>query len=395
MALTQEDNVRLTRVGPGTPMGELLRRYWQPVCTAVDLTTEKPRRRVRVFGEDLVVFRLPDGTLTALRERCSHRGASLFYGFVEDGGVRCAYHGWKYDGSGQCVDQPFESNPKFKNHICQPSYPVRQLAGLLFVYMGPAPVPELPRWDVTVRTDGTRQLTVHDVLQANWLVAMENAVDTVHTHFLHGHVMRSKGLNAGQYYLRPLEAYEFHAFELGIMKQRTYGGDDAETEVGHPLLFPNMLRNPAGPFESMHWRVPIDDEHTQIFVLDFRPDPTRAESGWADPLEDVPVRHLPSGRGDDGEYDMNTFPSQDKMAYETPGAIFDRTQEHLGSSDRGIVLYRRMLREQLEIVAKGHDPMNVVRDPDRNDCIRIVSSKGQSSDKWAEGFGYYQPGATA
>ena len=191
MVMTAEENERLTRVGPGTPMGELLLRYWQPVCAAADLPDASPRRRVRVLGEDLVILRLPDGTLTALAERCSHRGASLYYGFIEDGGVRCAYHGWKYDASGQCVDQPFEPNPKFKQHICQRSYPVRRLAGLLFAYLGPEPAPLLPRWDVTVRSDGSRQLTVHDVLHANWLVAMENAVDTVHTHFLHGQVMRS------------------------------------------------------------------------------------------------------------------------------------------------------------------------------------------------------------
>ena len=325
-----------------------------------------------------------------LAERCAHRGASLYYGFVEPDGVRCAYHGWKYAPDGKCIDQPFEPNARFKQSICQRSYPVQRFAGLLFAYLGSTPAPLLPRWDVLVRDDGERFLTVHPVLNANWLAPMENAVDTVHTHYLHGHSMKIRGSTVGQYYLRPIEHYEFVPFEHGILKRRTYGGDTPETELGHPLLFPNMLRNPAGGLESMHWRVPIDDEHTQIFVLDFKAgEPGASVPG---PEETVPVRRLGSPFDDHGEYHMTNFPSQDAMAYETAGAIFDRTTEHLGASDRGIVMFRRMLREQLDVVAAGGEPMNALRDPERNQRIDFVTSKGQSDAAWqAMNAGYWDP----
>ncbi|HEX6513384.1 MAG TPA: Rieske 2Fe-2S domain-containing protein, partial [Chloroflexota bacterium] len=217
--MSAEENERLTRVGPGTPAGELLRRYWQPVCPASDLK-DKPRRKSQVLGEHFIVFRLGNGTYTAMTEGCQHRGVSLYYGFVEEDGVRCAYHGWKYAADGRCLEQPFEpKDSTFKDRICQPAYPVQELGGLLFIYMGPQPAPLLPRWDVLVRKDGSRALEMHPVLEANWLQPQENAVDTTHTYYLHGEMMRRKGIDAGQYYLRPIEGYEFEPCEWGIVKR--------------------------------------------------------------------------------------------------------------------------------------------------------------------------------
>jgi 5,5'-dehydrodivanillate O-demethylase len=379
--LSKEENERLTSVGPGTPAGELLRRYWQPICPAAELTDQKPRKRVQLLGEQLAVFRLPDGRYTLLAERCQHRGASLYYGFIEEDGVRCAYHGWKYGVNGKCLEQPFEPKEStFKERICQPAYPVQELAGLLFAYMGPLPAPLLPRWDVLVRRDGTRAIEIHPVLEANWLQPQENAMDTVHTYYLHGHMMKTKGINAGQYYLRPIEGYEFEPCEWGIVKRRQYGGELAEKEKGHPVLFPNALRVPTGPLESLHWRVPINDRQTQIIVMDFRPS---ADGSEVDQPE-IPVHYLPSGIGPDGEYDMLSFPSQDKMAYETAGAIYDRTQEHLGASDKGVAMFRKLLREQIEVVARGEDPLGVIRDPAKNVCITFDVSQGSGDPRWQD-----------
>jgi 5,5'-dehydrodivanillate O-demethylase len=140
--LSKEENELLTQSGPGTPGGELLRRYWQPVAYTSELTPQKPIKRVKIMHEDLVVFRTPEGTYGCLAEHCSHRGASLAYGFVEDCGVRCAYHGWKYAPSGQCLEQPFEpAGSTYKERVKHPAYPVEELAGIVFIYMGPAPAP--------------------------------------------------------------------------------------------------------------------------------------------------------------------------------------------------------------------------------------------------------------
>ncbi|MBV8086855.1 MAG: Rieske 2Fe-2S domain-containing protein, partial [Chloroflexi bacterium] len=306
---------------------------------------------------------------------------SLYYGFVEEDGLRCAYHGWKYAPDGSCLEQPFEpADSTFKDRICQASYKVQELAGLLFAYLGPDPAPLLPRWDVLVRTDGTRSIEWHPVLEANWLQPQENAVDTVHTYYLHGHMMRVKGIQAGQYYLRPILKTEFEPCDWGIIKRRTFGGDRPETEKGHPLIFPNALRVPTGPIDSIHWRVPINDRQTQIVCMDFR----ASADGQQLHQDEIPVNRIPSGIGPDGDYDLESFPSQDKMAYETAGAITDRGLEHLGTSDKGVIMLRRMLKEQIERVQRGEDPMCVIRDPARNECISFDVSRGSADPTWGD-----------
>lgn len=377
--LPRETNELLTHVGPGTPAGELLRRYWQPVCIASELTEEKPKKRVQMMGEELVVFRLPadprhgGARYGCVAEHCSHRGASLYYGFVEKDGIRCPYHGWKYDCDGRCLDQPFEKNPDYKKEIQHLAYPVEKLAGMLFIYMGPSEKqPLLPRWDVLVRKDGRRSIEVHPILACNWLQAMENSVDTLHTYWLHGHSMKTRGLPGGEFYYRPVEDYDWELCEWGIIKRATYGGDRPEKEVRPPLVFPNILRIAQGYTEALHWRVPIDDTHTRITVMLFDPSKDGKEvEETADPL----LRPLSSLLTPGGEHEMTSFPSQDKMAWETQGAIFDRTKEHLGSTDRGITMYRKMLRDQIEIVAQGGEPMALVRDPEKNRIIQFRGSR--------------------
>ena len=137
--ISREQNERLTRIGAGTPCGELLRRYWQPLCPSGEITAQKPKKRVTVMGERLVVFRDAQGRYGCVEEFCKHRGVSLFYGYAEDDGIRCCYHGWKYDCEGRCVDMPFEKDSPLKNEIKLKAYPVQKLGGLLFAYMGPDP----------------------------------------------------------------------------------------------------------------------------------------------------------------------------------------------------------------------------------------------------------------
>ena len=367
--LTKEENELMTRVGPGTPGGELLRRYWQPICPVTDIDDEHPKKRVRLLGEDLVLFRDAKGQYGLVGEQCSHRGTSLYYGFVQEGGIRCPYHGWLYDATGKCVEQPFEpANSLMRHTIRHSAYPVEALAGLLWTYLGPSDKqPLLPHWDVLVRQDGQREWEVRP-LECNWLQAEENTPDFVHTYYLHGHNMHVRGIPGGEYFYRPFVRYGFRPFEWGLLKLWTYGGENGESGWGHPLIFPNMQRA-LERGEAMHWRVPQDDTHTLIFVCTFLPNETHRP----EPQPEQPVvRVYPPQRGPDGEYRLTSFPSQDHMAWETEGPIWDRSREHLGSSDLGIVMFRKILREQIDIVQGGGEPMGLVRDPEENELIKVI-----------------------
>ena len=276
--LTQEENDLLTRVGPGTPAGELLRRYWHVVAAAAELTEAKPKKRIKILGENLLLYRDKSGNYGLVAENCSHRGVSLYYGFVEPDGIRCAYHGWKYDACGNCIDQPFE-NPEagFKTKIQHPAYPVQKLGGLLFAYMGPPEKkPLLPKWDVLVRQDGGKKIDVCETLRCNWLQAMENSVDPTHTYFLHSHTLKLKGdPDHVPFHYRMVSKIDFdlviHPTWAGIQKQRIFADENAPAETPHPLVFPNILFVPVRIGYAMHFRTPIDDQTTQVYQFRFSP----------------------------------------------------------------------------------------------------------------------------
>ena len=382
--LTTSDQELMTRVGPGTPCGEMLRRYWMAVCPVAELTTKNPSKRVRIMGEDLLVFRDGAGRYGLVEAQCRHRKTQLFFGFVEDNGIRCPYHGWKYDVGGNCIEQPFESaNVRLLKDAKLRSYPVEQLAGILFCYMGPLPAPLLPRYDILVRKDGTREVSVLAPHRCNWLQAQENSVDTVHTYYLHAHTLKLQGLlsaKQGAYYDRPIEAYEFNTVVepnwAGIRKSRQYGGESPEKEVGHPMIFPNMLLVPQGTVLALHIRVPVDDENTTIIWSEFTPSADGSIVDQKD--EEISVNYNEDWIRPDGSYDLTTFPNQDQMAWETQGKIYDRTSELLGASDRGIVMLRKMVKEQIAAVQNGDDPLGVVRDPKLNERISFTLSEGQA-----------------
>lgn len=395
--LSKTENELLTRVGPGAPAGELLRRYWHPVAVAGELTAEKPKKRVKVMGEHLVLFRDGQGRYGLIGEQCSHRAASLYYGTIEEDGIRCAYHGWKYAVNGKCLEQPFEpKGSTYKDEICHLAYPVEKLAGLLFAYLGPKPAPLLPRWDLLVREDGVRKIMVLPVHKCNWLQTMENSVDPVHTYYLHGHQLKVRDLPGGEYYYRPIGKLEFEEVRgpvwAGVIKKRTYEGEDPEAESGHPLLFPNMLYAPQGPDLVIHWRVPIDDTHTYVVWVTFRP----SEDGRkVKQPENPPVEYLPSMMTPEGEYEMTSFPSHDMMAWETQGPIFDRTKENLGTSDKGITIYRKLLREQIKVVQDGGEPLGVIRDPEKNKIIELAVSRGMARKEYVDSRSEYYYGRRA
>lgn len=370
--LSKELNERLTKVGPGTPGGELLRRYWHPICSAAELASSDPKRRLTILGEELVVFKDRKGHYGLVGEHCSHRGASLFYGFVEEQGIRCPYHGWLYDAAGRCVEQPFEPRgSSFCRRIKHPAYPVQLLAGLLFTYMGPAPAPLLPRWDALVREDGSRKLVIGEV-SCNWVQTQENTVDPTHFSFLHGHMAEKLNLPDSAGYTRPFLEYGFQPFEWGILTSWRWGADGhrfgAEQAGGNPLLFPNALAHAAGSSRWINWRVPIDDTQTRIFSIEFRAFGGGPVTG---PTDLLPMKTMPSPRDADDDYALGTIAAQDTMAWETQGEIVDRSREHLGAGDRGIVMFRQMLLQQISIVEKGGEPMGLIRDPEKNEMIEL------------------------
>jgi 5,5'-dehydrodivanillate O-demethylase len=379
--LTSEQNERLTKVGPGTPCGNLLRQYWQVLCPVAEITAARPKKRIRILGEDLLLFRSAEGELVCIEEHCSHRNVSLYRGFIEEGGIRCCYHGWKFDCSGQCIERPFETvEPPPAAHL--KTYPLATLGGLVFAFMGAGTPPVLPRWDVLVREDRPRSILVMPIHQCNWLQIQENTVDSVHSYYLHGHMARLDNVDLkdgaqGAFYYRTITAYDWRTSDLGIEKVLKYS-DAPEIEVRPPLIFPNILRIPEGPREALHFRVPVDDENTRIIHVELLP----AESAEVLPADATPFRYDPDGPiGDDVE--LNSFYLQDRVAWETQGVIADRSREVLGASDRGIVLFRRMLAEQIDRVERGEAPTVAVISPaDRERMIDF--SRDTLEWSWAE-----------
>jgi len=381
--LTKEENELITRIGPGTPCGELLRRYWHPVFIAHELTPEKPKARIKILGEELVIFRGEDGQYGLVGEHCSHRGTSLYYGFLEGNCIRCPYHGWLYDTQGHCVEQPFEPQQSLMKHTLRhTAYPVQELAGLLWAYMGPPDKqPVLPHWDLLVRGDGTREWEVHPTLNCNWVQCEENTGDVTHTFFLHSYSFKRQGMEDQSGFGRPFYEFGFQPFEWGLVKSWTYGGQRAGSGWGNLLVFPNMLRLA----NQMHWRVPVDDTHTRIFWLNFYA--TKDGSG---PESDAPqFKYEGEWLDEKGEYSMTSFASQDTMAWETQGPIWDRSREHLGASDAGVVWFRETVRDQIERVQRGEEPMGMVKD--RADGYVDLTPWFSDADRWFPGKDAVRP----
>ncbi len=356
-------------------MGALMRRYWQPIATTGELAAN-PVLAVRILGENLTLFKDRKGRIGLIAQQCAHRLADMRLGIPREEGLMCAYHGWTYDTTGQCVDQPAESpDSRFKEKVKLTSYPVEELGGLIWAYMGPEPRPLLPRWFPLVRENAYRQVGI-TMIPCNWLQCMENSVDSVHTEYLHGYLWEYVHERLGvtdPVKLQEVERFKKHhvkiAFEpikYGITKRRLLEGDD-ETKasgwtIGNPLVFPYMvLIGSPGRYE-FQIRVPVDDEHTrhlsyQVFLPGSTIQVPRLD---AVPTFDVPIEQLP-------DYVLG----QDMVAWPTQGPIVDRSREWLGESDRGLIMFRRMLEEQIRIVEDGGDPMNVFRDPAENECIEL------------------------
>ena len=376
MVLTRAENDFLTRVGPDTPAGELFRRYWLPCAVAKELTDENPTRFVRLLGEDLVLFKDKSGNTGLLTDHCSHRGASLLYGRVEQRGIACAYHGWLYDTGGNVLECPAEpAGSMFHLTVKHRAYPVKKWIGLYWAYLGPLPAPEITRYDVWARRDGTHRITVQPRLDGNWLQAMENSVDPAHLPILHQNTSTQGRVapSTTRGFTDDIDHFEFYEVPYGIVKKRSYKNGLLDE---HPILFPNILRHQ----KNTQIRVPIDDTHTFIVFVGFEPSP---DGSVVEEDEDqIPVRYMKSYKEPadvlhpDTRFDMeHDVQAQDHMAWETQGPIANRTAERLATSDRGVVMLRQMVKREIEKVQRGEDPMNVYRDPDHS----IIDTKLQDN----------------
>jgi 5,5'-dehydrodivanillate O-demethylase len=366
--LTEEQNRLLTEIGPGKPMGNLLRRYWMPIAGESEFDTT-PVKAVRFFGEDLVLYKDLSGTFGLIQRHCPHRRADLSYGFVEDCGLRCNYHGWRFDEQGRCVEQPFDDTAhpeaRFKDKIRATTYPVKVLSGLVWAYMGPQPAPLLPNWEPFFWKDGYVQVVLATV-PCNWFQCQENAIDPVHFEWMHSNwSTRLKG-QPGPYAKKHVRI-EFNEFEFGYTYHRLVEGMSEDHErwaVGRVVLWPNCL----GPNQHFEWRVPIDDENTLSVMWHFTPVPLEQRPyvqgripTWVAPVID-PLT---------GRFINTHIDNQDFIAWAGQGPIADRTKEHLGTTDRGITLMRKRFFEDLERVERGEDPFGLIRDPARNVDIQL------------------------
>jgi 5,5'-dehydrodivanillate O-demethylase len=374
--LTQEQNEKISRVGPGTPGGNLLRHYWFPIAGSAELSKLKPTKRVRLLGEDLVLYRDLSGKLGLIEEPCAHRRVSMYYGIPEADGLRCPYHGWLYDHEGRCVEQPAEpEGSTFKDRIRMNSYSVEELGGLVFAYLGPDPVPCLPHYDLFAWPNTIRQVGM-TVLPCNWVQCMENSLDATHVEWLHGHytnfvneqAAEGEGREFRRRIVRKHVRIGFDLFEHGILKRRIEEGgseEDDDWRIGHPVVFPHMLKTGAMAGPSFQIRVPMDDDHTlHILYKCYRPGIDFP------PQEEVPVHDLP-WVADNGDADVSFTLGQDMMAWVTQGGIAARELEKLGASDTGIIMFRNLLLEQIERVERGEEPMEVYHDPEQAKLIEL------------------------
>jgi phenylpropionate dioxygenase-like ring-hydroxylating dioxygenase large terminal subunit len=388
--LRKEQNELLTQTGPGTPMGQLFRSAWMPALLADELpANDCPPVRVKLLSERLVAFRDSQGRLGLIDEFCAHRGVSLWFGRNEDCGLRCPYHGWKYDVTGQCLDVPSEPEASgFANKIKLKSYPLVERGGVLWTYMGePERQPPLPEWEFCT-VPAKQTFTTKRMQECNWLQAMEGGIDSSHVSWLHRGDLNSdplfKGAKGNQYNLndsRPV-------FEVVESPGGLYIGARRNAEDGHyywritQWVMPSFTMIAPRGNHSIHghfW-IPIDDETCWAWSYDYHPlrELTESEVTNMRDGKGIHVRYVPGSfrpaANKDNDYLMDreaqregrTFSGvhgiamQDASLQESMGPLVDRTKENLVSTDNGIIMARhRLLRAVKALLDKGVTPPGV------------------------------------
>ncbi len=382
-----EQNHLLTRIGPGTPCGDVMRSYWQPVALVEELDGPRPVKGVRLLGQDLVLFRDEAGRYGLLDRDCPHRGADLAYGRLEHGGLRCAFHGWLFDADGRCLETPAEPvGSTLCQRIRQGAYRVVEKSGILFAYLGSGEPPAFPDFDCFVAPD-RYTFAFKGLFDCNWLQALEVGIDPAHTSFLHrffededlaqsyGKPFRDLSVDSDmpitqvmRDYTRPEIRPERTDWGLRVVTLREMDGVKRHVRVTN-LMFPNAFVIPMSPEMTIsQWHVPVDDhacywyaiftsfgapvdrramreQRLKLYTLpDYRPRRNR-DNDWGFDPDEQRTRTF-TGMGED----INVH---DQWAIESQGRIQDRTREHLGTSDRAIIEYRRLLAEAITAKQEG------------------------------------------
>ena len=400
--MTRQQNELLTRIGPEAPAGQLLRRYWQPIALLEELAGPRPVKAVRVLGQDLVLFRGPDGRLGLLDRDCPHRGADLAFGRLEDGGLRCLFHGWLFDIEGKCLETPAEPpESRVCSRVRQKAYPVQERSGIVFAFLGEGTPPAFPALDCFVAPD-SHVFAFKGYLDCNWLQAVEVGVDPAHASFLHrffedesaaasyGRQFRAASADSDlpmttilRRFPRPKIEVEQSDIGLQITALRDIGDGKMHVRVTN-LLFPQAFVIPLSQEITItQWHVPIDDvscywvaiftsftgavdkqtmreQRLQLYELpDYKPRLGRGNNYGYD-LEEQRMRTY-TGMGED----INVH---DQWAVESQGAIQDRTREHLGLTDKAIVAYRMLLLSAMKQVTAGE---RVLMELDAESAARV------------------------
>lgn len=414
--LTKEQNELLTRTGPGTPGGQLLRRYWQPAALSEELPPGVAPLSIKLLGEELVLFRDEQGRPGLLGLHCSHRGANLSYGRVEDGGLRCLYHGWLYDIHGRCLEQPGEPlHSTFKERVRHPAYPCQERGGVIFAYLGPGEPPQLPAYEFLTVPEEQRFVNKiwHD---CNYLQANEGNIDPVHLSFLHRFLDESlgsrqrlsptvKGAQASPNSLfgrdlSPTIELEETDFGIRIYTLRKASPDSYYLRISN-FIMPNLSAFPGqtgGDGYSVNWHVPVDDTHHWKYQFAFRRSGPLDKQRLKKQYESEMTSDYRLIRNKDNRYlqdreEMKTrtfsglgtlFAAHDKFAVEGAGPIQDRTAERLGYTDKAIAAARQMMLKAIRDLQEGREPLHVIRDPRANrfDHLVVVSEVLPDSVDW-------------
>jgi phthalate 4,5-dioxygenase len=401
--LTAEQNERLTRIGPGTPGGALMRRYWQPVALSAELQSDP--MPVRLLGENLVLFRTADGTPGLVAARCPHRGTDLSYARIEGGALRCLYHGWLIAGDGRCLEMPGEpAGSTFPSKVVHTAYPCRELHGLIFAYMGPGepvPFPKFPFVDAPESSVWVRKM----LLNCNYLQGNEGNCDPQHLSFLHRFFApvaedrafdRSRDLWVAD--PAPQIEVEETPFGLRIYATRDAGADARYVRIsnfimpnnssflGSAIVDPKVETIPENSYYHFHWHVPIDDVNHWKYRIAYRIDGP-IDKAYCDAYVDEGMdeehnrlRRL-ENRYQQNRAEMGTtftgmghnFHDHDRFAVESQGEIADRSIEHLGATDRAVAAMRRVMLEAVADVEAGRDPLMARRAEAGNPLGELVT----------------------
>ncbi|MDM0046584.1 aromatic ring-hydroxylating dioxygenase subunit alpha [Variovorax dokdonensis] len=385
--ISAEQNELMTRVGHGTPAGNLLRRYWQPVALSEELTGPRPLKPVQLMGQHFVLFRDETGRVGLLDRDCPHRGADLAYGRLESGGLRCAFHGWLFDATGQCMETPAEpAGSRLCSRIKQGAYPVVEKSGIVFAYIGEGEPPAFADFDCFVAPD-SHTFAFKGLWECNWLQALEVGMDPAHASFLHrfyededtsesyGKQFRGASADSKMAITQVLREYDRpeirvqpapHGMQLTTLRKLS----DEQTHVRVTnVVFPQAFVIPmSSEMTISQWHVPVDDTHCYWYaIFTSFTGPVDKKQMREQRLQTIELPLYTSRKNKRNEYgysvdeqlnktytgmgeDINVH---DQWACESMGPIQDRTREHLGTTDKGITLYRRILVKAIEAAQAG------------------------------------------